>query len=66
MASGESIAFDQVYQQYKLSPEVTRRRMYYETMEKVLAKTDKTILEAPNVTPYLPIPPRPAPAGAQK
>ena len=65
-ASGESIAFDQVYQQYKLSPEVTRRRMYYETMEKVLAKTDKTILEAPNVTPYLPIPPRPAPAGAQK
>lgn len=67
-ASGESNAFDQVYQQYKLSPEVTRRRMYYETMEKVLAKTDKTILETPGVTPYLPIPPRgaAAAAGAQK
>ncbi|NIJ07959.1 membrane protease subunit HflK [Sphingomonas vulcanisoli] len=54
-ASGEAIAFDQVYQQYKLAPEVTRRRMYYETMEKVLAKSDKTIVEAPGVTPYLPI-----------
>jgi membrane protease subunit HflK len=29
--------------------------MYYETMEKVLAKTDKTIIEAPGVTPYLPL-----------
>lgn len=57
-AQGESAAFDSVYQQYKLAPEVTRRRMYYETMEKVLAKTDKTVLEAPGVTPYLPIPPR--------
>ncbi|MDO6413802.1 FtsH protease activity modulator HflK [Sphingomonas sp. BIUV-7] len=57
-ASGESIAFDQTYAQYKLAPEVTRRRMYYETMEKVLAKTDKTILEAGGVTPYLPIPPK--------
>jgi len=54
-ASGEAIAFDSVYQQYKLAPEVTRRRMYYETMEKVLAKTDKTIVEAPGVAPYLPL-----------
>ena len=28
--------------QYKLAPEVTRRRLYYETMERVLGKTDKT------------------------
>ena len=59
-ASGESIAFDQTYTQYKLAPEVTRRRMYYETMEKVLAKTDKTVLEAGGVTPYLPIVPKAA------
>ncbi|QJU56672.1 FtsH protease activity modulator HflK [Sphingomonas sp. AP4-R1] len=57
-AQGEAAAFDSVYQQYKLAPEVTRRRLYYETMEKVLAKTDKTVLEAPGVTPYLPIPPK--------
>jgi membrane protease subunit HflK len=55
-AQGEATAFDKVYAQYKLAPEVTRRRMYYETMEQVLSKVDKTIIEAPGVTPYLPLP----------
>jgi len=55
-AQGEAAAFDKVYVQYKLAPEVTRRRMYYETMEDVLSKVDKTIIEAPGVTPYLPLP----------
>ena len=54
-AQGESGAFDRVYAQYKLAPEVTRRRLYYETMERVLSKVDKTIVEAPGVTPYLPL-----------
>lgn len=58
-AEGEAAAFDKVYSEYKLAPEVTRRRMYYETMERVLAKTDKTIVEAPNVVPYVPLPPQP-------
>jgi membrane protease subunit HflK len=52
-AQGDAAQFDKVYAQYKLAPEVTRRRMYYETMEDVLAKTDKTIVEAPGVLPYL-------------
>jgi membrane protease subunit HflK len=30
--------------------------MYYETMERVLQNVDKTIIEAPGVTPYLPLP----------
>ena len=55
-AQGEATAFDKVYEQYRLAPEVTRRRMYYETMERVLANVDKTIIEAPGVTPYLPLP----------
>jgi membrane protease subunit HflK len=55
-AQGEAAAFDKVYVQYKLSPEVTRRRMYYETMEKVLSRVDKTVVEAPGVTPYLALP----------
>lgn len=54
-AQGEAGAFDRVYVQYKAAPEVTRRRMYYETMERVLSKVDKTIVEAPGVTPYLPL-----------
>ena len=55
-AQGEAAAFDKVYEQYKLAPGVTRRRMYYETMEQVLSKVDKTVVEAPGVTPYLPLP----------
>ncbi|MBX7527820.1 protease modulator HflK [Qipengyuania sp. 1NDH10] len=55
-AQGEAEAFDKVYEQYRLAPRVTRQRLYYETMERVLSKTDKTIVEAPGVTPYLPLP----------
>lgn len=55
-SQGEATAFEKVYEQYRLAPEVTRRRMYYETMEQVLSKVDKTIIEAPGVTPYLPLP----------
>ena len=55
-AQGDATAFDKVYEQYRLAPEVTRRRMYYETMEQVLSKVDKTIVEAPGVNSYLPLP----------
>lgn len=55
-AQGEATAFDKVYAQYKLAPDVTRRRMYYETMEQILSKVNKTVVETPGVTPYLPLP----------
>lgn len=55
-AEADTAAFDKVYEEYRLAPEVTKRRMYYETMESVLGKVDKTIIEAPGVTPYLPLP----------
>lgn len=56
-ALGDTARFDKVYAEYRLAPEVTRRRIYYETMEGVLGDVDKTILEADsNVTPYLPLP----------
>jgi len=55
-AQGDAAEFDKIYEQYKLAPEVTRRRIYYETMEQVLSRTNKTIVEAPGVTPYLPLP----------
>ncbi len=54
-AQGEAAAFDKVYEQYRLAPEVTRRRMYYETMESVLVNADKTIVEPSNIAPYLPL-----------
>ncbi len=55
-AQGEAAAFDKVYEEYRLAPDVTRERMYFETMEQVLQRVDKTIIEAPGVTPYLPLP----------
>ena len=55
-AQGSAAEFNEIYEQYRLAPEVTRRRLYYETMESVLARTDKTIVEAQGVTPYLPLP----------
>lgn len=55
-AQGDATAFDKVYEQYKLAPEVTRRRMYYETMERVLRDNDTVVADAPGVTPYLPLP----------
>lgn len=55
-AQGDAAAFDKVYEQYRLAPEVTRRRMYYETMERVLSNNEKVIVAAPGVTSYLPLP----------
>src|SRR3546814_17970590 len=37
-ARGDTSAFDQIYAQYELAPEVTRKRLYYETLENVLSK----------------------------
>jgi len=54
-AEGDAEAFNQIYAEYRMAPEVTRRRLYYETMESVLSNTDKTVIDAEGVTPYLPL-----------
>ena len=70
-ATGQASRFSQVYDQYKKAPDVTRQRIYLETMEKVLGGTDKTIIDTgpqggPGVVPFLPLndlarQPQPAP-----
>jgi membrane protease subunit HflK len=55
-AQGDAAQFDKIYEQYRAAPDVTRRRIYYETMEEVLARSNKTIVETPGVAPYLPLP----------
>ncbi len=60
-AKGESQRFLSVYQEYAKAPEVTRKRLFLETMEKVLGGSDKVIIEqgangGPGVVPYLPLP----------
>ena len=58
-ATGESARFLKIYEQYKKAPEVTRERMYLETMEGVLGNTNKIIIDSRNgaqgVLPYLPL-----------
>jgi modulator of FtsH protease HflK len=58
-ATGATARFLKIYEQYKKAPEVTRQRMYLETMERVLGGADKIILDpgngASNVVPYLPL-----------
>jgi modulator of FtsH protease HflK len=57
-ATGETSRFLQIYEQYKKAPDVTRERMYLETMERVLAGADKIIIDSKDgqgVVPYLPL-----------
>ncbi len=54
-AEGEAAEFNNIYEQYRLAPQVTKQRLYYETMERVLSTTNKTIIGADGVTPYLPL-----------
>ncbi|MBW6505564.1 MAG: FtsH protease activity modulator HflK [Rhodobacteraceae bacterium] len=58
-ALGESSRFIAVYEEYIKAPEVTRRRMYLETLEKVLGGMNKVILDGVSgeggVVPYLPL-----------
>jgi len=56
-AEGEADRFLSVYNAYKENPEVARRRMYLETLQGVLAGSDKVILDSGTggVVPYLPL-----------
>ena len=57
-AKGQADRFDKVYESYKAAPDVTRKRMYLETMEQVFNGMDKVIIDdkATNgVVPYLPL-----------
>jgi membrane protease subunit HflK len=45
-AGGDAARFNQVYEQYKLAPAVTRERLYIETMQRVLANSNKVIVDS--------------------
>jgi membrane protease subunit HflK len=56
---GRTERFLKIYEEYAKAPDVTRKRMYLETMERVLGKTDKIIIDdsaqGSGVVPYLPL-----------
>jgi len=56
-ADGEAKRFLSVYAEYAKAPDVTRKRLFLETLEKVLQGSNKVIVEGgQQVTPYLPLP----------
>ncbi len=58
-AQGEANRFMAVYEAYKTGKEVTAKRLYFETMEEVLTKSNKIIMEQgknnQNMMPILPL-----------
>jgi membrane protease subunit HflK len=57
-ATGQTARFLKVYEEYKKAPDVTRQRLYLETMERLFGSTDKVIIDsgaAGSVVPYLPL-----------
>jgi modulator of FtsH protease HflK len=59
-ARGQTARFLSVYEQYKKAPEVTRQRMYFETMERLLGSNQTIILDSGGtngggVVPFLPL-----------
>ncbi len=49
-ATGQASRFGKVYEEYKKAPQVTRQRIYLETMERVFGGTDKIILDSGSST----------------
>src|SRR6516165_1148434 len=57
-AKGATSRFLKIYDEYKKAPDVTRRRMYLETMERLFGGTDKIIIDSGatrGIVPYLPL-----------
>ncbi len=58
-ARGQADRFTKVFEEYRKAPEVTRERLFLETMERVLGQTDKIIIDekagGSGVVPYLPL-----------
>jgi len=57
VSTGEAARFLAVEREYRKAPEVTRKRLYLETMEAVLPSVEKVVIESgtTQVLPYLPL-----------
>jgi membrane protease subunit HflK len=58
-ATGQAARFRQVYESYRQSPDVSRERIFLETMERVFGSVEKIIIDPSSsgqgVVPYLPL-----------
>jgi modulator of FtsH protease HflK len=68
-ATGDAARFNSILGEYRRAPEATRERLYLETMERVLAKSNKVVISGKGVTAPVILPsdvfrPRSGPAAA--
>lgn len=56
-AQGQAARFDQLYAQYRRSPQMTRERIYIETMQRVLTHSKKVIVDSKSVNAPIILPP---------
>jgi modulator of FtsH protease HflK len=65
-ARGEATRFEALLAEYQLAPDVTRRRLYLETMEEILPEIEKMVVEpnTVNMLPMLPLGNQPPAVGA--
>ncbi len=68
LADGEAQRFNQLYAEYRKAPEITRKRLYLQTLESVLGRSKKVLLDAESSGNllYLPLDQLGGPAGAGK
>lgn len=55
-ATGDAARFDQLYVEYRKSPQITRQRLYLETMEGVMSRTSKVVVDGQGSQPLLYLP----------
>ncbi|MCB1320235.1 MAG: FtsH protease activity modulator HflK, partial [Leptospiraceae bacterium] len=55
LSEGEASRFNSLYEEYRKAPEVTRQRIYIETMNRVMQRVDKKVITDENATGVLPL-----------
>ena len=56
-ATGDVARFNQIYNEYRRAPGVTKDRLYIETMERVLAKSNKVVIDGKGASAPIILPP---------
>jgi len=55
MAKGDALRFESQLKEYIKAPEITKKRLYLETMEIILGKVDKTIIDSDSLSSLVPL-----------
>ena len=56
-AQGEAARFNQIHAEYRRAPGVTRDRLYIESMERILARSNKVVIDAKGASAPIILPP---------